>query len=432
MRILLFTVLSFILIRGYGQSPLTEHTLALDKPENAANATIEDFAWLTGRWEGNGFGGLVEETWTPVMGGTMVGTFRLVKESGPEFYEILLLSPDAQTITYKVKHFHPDLTGWEEKDDYHTFRLVKVSQDAIYFHGLTLERKGNTCIHYIAVRQKDGTHQEFALEYTRREFPESAVVREFNAAVPTPSEIPLLLLGSYHMNNPGADMFNLKADDVTTTKRQAEIQAIVDKLALWKPTKVAFEAPFGDTASIKRYEAYLRGEHVLRKSEEEQIGFRLAKQLGHSTIYPIDFRSGMDMDAVGSVVETNPEKYGAYMSQLPVIGQMAISQMNTWLQNGTVGSMLYNMNDPELLDMSHGFYFRVFGPIVSGDNYAGMDLISGWYDRNLKIFGNLHQISDSPDDRIFIIYGQGHIPLLKRFAEDSPYFRVEDVQEYLK
>lgn len=425
-------LLSISLIGANGQSALTEHTLVLDKPENEAKATIVDFSWLTGRWEGRGFGGVVEETWNPIMGSTMVGTFRLVKEAGPEFYEILLLAPEGNTMVYKVKHFHPDLTGWEQKDDYHTFRLVKVTPDAIYFHGLTLQRKGNQCMHYIAVRQKDGTHQEFELEYTKRDIPESDIVRKFNAAVPTPPEIPLLLLGSYHMNNPGADMFNLKADDVTTAKRQEEIQAIVDNLALWKPTKVAIEAPFGDTVTVQRYQAYLRGEHVLRKSEEEQIGFRLAKQLGHKTIYPIDVRSGMDMDAVSAVVESDPAKFGAYMSQLPTIGQMAIDQMNMWLQNGTIGDMLYNMNDPELLEMSHGFYYRVFGPVVSGDNYAGIDLISGWYDRNLKIFGNLHQISDRPDDRIFIIYGQGHIPLLKKFADDSPYFRVEDVQEYLR
>jgi hypothetical protein len=90
------------------------------------------------------------------------------------------------------------------------------------------------------------------------------------------------------------------------------------------------------------------------------------------------------------------------------------------------------MNSRELNDLSHAIYFQAFLPIVRGDDYAGADLVSTWYQRNLRIFSNLHQISDNPDDRILIIYGQGHMPLFQRFAEDSPHFRLDDVQEYLK
>lgn len=36
--------------------------------------------------------------------------------------------------------------------------------------------------------------------------------------------IAVLLLGSYHMSNPGMDQFNLEADDVLAPKRQAELQ----------------------------------------------------------------------------------------------------------------------------------------------------------------------------------------------------------------
>ncbi len=417
----------------YSQTKLTEHCLALDNPENAPAATIADFAWLIGRWEGEGFGGVVEEYWNPALGGTMSGTFRLVTEEGPGFYEALLLAPDSNhSIVYKVKHFHPDFKGWEEKDDYYSFPLVKVTHDAIYFHGLSLKRDGDKCIHYLAMGQNDGSHKEVALEYTRRDLPISAETKELLAVVPAATEIPLLLLGSYHMNNPGQDMFNMKADDVTLPKRQQEVQAVVDRLALWRPTKVAIEAPYGDSIVVERYQAYLRGERALRNSEEEQIGFRLAKQLGHNTIYPIDVRMDMDGSGLDAVIGTDPQKFGSYMQELQIIGQAAVTQMGKWLNEGTIGSMLYKLNDPLLNEVSHAFYFRVFVPIISGSNYAGTDMVNDWYHRNLRIFGNLHQISDRPDDRIFIIYGQGHVPLLQQFAEDSPYFRVDDVQEYLR
>ena len=195
---------------------------------------------------------------------------------------------------------------------------------------------------------------------------------------------------------------------------------------------MAVEAPFGDSTTQARYQAYLRGEYQLRNSEKEQIGFRLAKQLGHQQIYPIDVRMNMDDDGITKLVRENPQKFGPYMAGLQQMGQDAMSMMGKWLAEGTIGSMLYNMNIRTLHDISHALYFKAFVPIVKGDNYAGADMVSGWYHRNIRTFSNLHQISDQSDDRIFVVYGAGHIPLLQRFAEDSPYFRLDEVGDYLR
>ncbi len=431
--ICLFIILFAAIQSGiHAQSQLTEHILQLDDPANAAKAQIDDFAWMAGRWEGNGFGGMVEESWNPPMGGTMVGTFRLVKEEKPNFYEFLTLVPEGESIVYKVKHFHPNLTGWEEKEETVDFPLVKIGHNAAYFSGLTIVRNGDQLTHYLSLKQKDGTHEEITLTYTQRTMPVSVAEETFRNVFPQQTKVPIMVLGSYHMSNPGADMFNLKADDVTSPTRQREIRAIVTQLALWQPTKVAVEAPYQDSITIARYQAYLRGEHELGKSEKEQIGFRLAKKLGHSTIYPIDVRMNMNDESIGELVGKNPEKYGRYLASLQSMGEGAMAIMGEWLSKGTIGSMLYNMNDPNLNDMSHALYFQSFVPIVQDDNYAGADMVNTWYQRNLRIFSNLHQINDRPDDRIFIIYGQGHKPLIEQFAKDSPYFRADNVQDYLK
>ena len=430
-----FLILIILLLSGVtlsAQSRLTEHTLTLDAQENAAQATISDFHWMAGRWEGTGFGGWVEENWNPAVGGTMIGSYRLVKDSKPDFYEFLALVPDGESITYRVKHFTPDLVGWEEKDATVDFPLVKVEHNVAYFSGLTVKRDGDNLTHHLALKGKDGGHQEVTLSYTLRAFPKSQEAADFEKTISAIPQIPLLMLGSYHMSNPGMDRFNLEADDVTTPKRQEEIQAVVDRLALWKPTKVAVEGPLNDSLAQARYQAYLRGEIVPRKSEEEQIGFRLAKQLGHDKIYPIDVRMMLDDEEIGKLIGSNPQKYGRYMAELEQFGGSAMQTMGEWLSTGTIGKMLYNMNDPDLIDISHGGYFRAFVPIGEGDNYAGTDMLNTWYHRNLRIFSNLHKIQDRPDDRIFIVYGAGHIPLLRQFAKDSPYFRVEDVQDYLR
>ena len=433
LRILMFLMLLlFVFQIALGQSHQTPHTLALDSPEHAPKAQVQDLNWMVGRWEGEGFGGIVEESWNPAMGGTMIGSFRLVKDNEPDFYELLVIMPEGESLVYKVKHFTPELVGWEEKDESVSFPLVRLVQDTAFFEGLTIIRDGERLQHYLAFKDKNGKTQEASLTYSKRSHPATPVIKEVIDQFPTENQVPLLMLGSYHMSNPGMDMFNLEADDVSTPKRQAEIQAIVDRLALWRPTKVAVESPYSDSTTLARYQAYLKGELELRNSEEEQIGFRLAKQLGHKTVYPIDVRMMLDDEGISKLIGANPQKFGPYMEKLQKTGKTAMSLMGKWLSEGTIGAMLYNMNEQDLNDIGHAAYFQSFVPIVAEDDYAGADMVNTWYHRNLRIFSNLHKINDSPADRIFLIYGAGHIPLLQRFAEDSPYFRVDNVQDYLR
>jgi len=41
---------------------------------------------------------------------------------------------------------------------------------------------------------------------------------------------PVLIVGSYHMSNPGADRFNLESDDVLSARRQQEIEDVVSEV----------------------------------------------------------------------------------------------------------------------------------------------------------------------------------------------------------
>lgn len=431
----LFPILFLIFLSTalFAQSQLTEHTLKLDDPANMPEASIEDMAWLAGRWLGDGFGGVIEETWNPPLGGTMVATFRLVSEGKPVFYEICLIEPEGSSLVYKVKHFNPGLTGWEEKDEYVTFPLVKLEPNTAYFDGLTMKLEGNTCQLYLAMEQKDGSHEEAALVYHRvsaTATPGSQnVLSQFQWEG---KKTPLMLLGSYHMSNPGADAFNLEADDVLSPKRQKEIEEVVERLSAFNPTKIAVEAPYGDSATIARYRQYLAGNYELRRSEEEQIGFRLAKMLGHETIYPIDVKGNFNQAALEGVVAANPAEHGPRLSELQQYGQKAVALMGQWLKEGTIADMLYEMNRPEFLAANYGLYLRFFLPTVEGENYAGADLVADWQQRNLRIMSNLHQIGLGADDRVLVVFGQGHVPLFEQIAEDSPYFEVVSVLPYLR
>jgi hypothetical protein len=233
------------------------------------------------------------------------------------------------------------------------------------------------------------------------------------------------------MSNPGLDRFNLEADDVRTPKRQAEIAALVERLSEFKATKVAIEAPYGDSTTIERYRAYLIGEHELRRGEEEQIGFRLAAKLGHSQVYPIDVHLMLSDEALGPIVGAHPE-FQRKMMALDSLGNFAMRTMARWLKEETVAETLYEMNRPEFIELAHRPYVEILAPIVDGENYAGADMVADWYKRNIRIFANLTRITNSPDDRIFVIYGQGHIKILRDLVVDSPAYCVVDPLPFLK
>src|SRR5437867_10327367 len=98
-------------------------------------------------------------------------------------------------------------------------------------------------------------------------------------AVPARAEV--LVLGVYQLSNPGHDIFNMQADDVLAPKRQAEIAQVIAALKKFHPTKIAVERNFGDDRIAKGYAEYVAGKHELTSNEIEQIGFRLARELGH-------------------------------------------------------------------------------------------------------------------------------------------------------
>jgi hypothetical protein len=102
---------------------------------------ISDYAWLAGRWTGDGFGGTSEEIWSPPSAdGTMMGVYRHHNADGSlNFYEFMVLDKTG----LRLKHFTPELVGWETKEDYVTFEIVEFSKNKIELKGLVFERKSD-------------------------------------------------------------------------------------------------------------------------------------------------------------------------------------------------------------------------------------------------------------------------------------------------
>jgi hypothetical protein len=157
----LFAALVFVALPLAAQTRLTEHTMQLEAGQKAAPASADDMSFMAGRWLGEGMGGQSEELWGPVYNGRMLGTYTHSEKSAPVFHELMLVAEIGGQLMVRLKHFNPDLTGWEEKDKFVDFPFVAKKGGAMYFRGLTYAPSGPDTVRiYLAMKDKDGKRSE--------------------------------------------------------------------------------------------------------------------------------------------------------------------------------------------------------------------------------------------------------------------------------
>ena len=165
----LLLVLAFSSL-ALAQEKQTEHTLKLSAGQKSPAATLAEMDWLAGHWTGNAFGGVSEEIWAKPAGGAMVGMFRQINKGKTVFYELMTLVEENGSIVLRLKHFNPNLTGWEEKDKTVDFRFVGKKDGVVHFEGMAFKPEGNDAVTiFLVVRQKDGNVQEETFRYKRVE-----------------------------------------------------------------------------------------------------------------------------------------------------------------------------------------------------------------------------------------------------------------------
>lgn len=96
-------------------------------------ATVGDLSWLAGNWCGEKGDGYIEEQWAAPAGNAMMGMFRWLQGDQIRFYEFMTIEQDAEGVIFRIKHFHPGLIGWEEKEVSVVFTLVRLDAEGAVF-----------------------------------------------------------------------------------------------------------------------------------------------------------------------------------------------------------------------------------------------------------------------------------------------------------
>lgn len=145
-----------------------QNTLTLGEGESGPEASIDQVAWIEGHWRAEALGGVAEEYWSAPAGNAIMGMFRLLRNDRTVFYEIFTITEESGSLMLRLKHFNPDLKGWEEKDETVDFPLVKISAEGVWFDGLTmLKADSDNMVVYVRSESQDGTVSELVFPYKR-------------------------------------------------------------------------------------------------------------------------------------------------------------------------------------------------------------------------------------------------------------------------
>lgn len=251
--------------------------------------------------------------------------------------------------------------------------------------------------------------------------------------------IPVLTLGTFHFNFPNLDRVQVaEADqiDVLMPKYQAEIGNLVTKLAEFKPTVIVIERqPKMQNRIDSLYGLYLAGKYELKRGEEEQIGFRLAKMMGISKLYCVD-EWGEHYTRIADLMDReDSEEYKGFERSFEehADSAMVFDPEDVFKEKGIIAELKV-LNKRENIQKSLGNY--LIGPFKyesSPYDYTGVDFESGrWFNRNLRIFRNIQRVPVRSADRILVIFGAGHLNLLNYFFECSPEYLLVDTSQYLE
>lgn len=242
----------------------------------------------------------------------------------------------------------------------------------------------------------------------------------------------ILLLGSFHFMHTERDIYASEA--------QAELNALAQKLLCFAPDAVAVEAAVHQQETMSAaYRKFglsdLRDAQKMREetlgdikmygevfpitynNETIQIGFRVAKQMSLPDVYAIDEDSEMD----GAVFEKPSPALRDAMEQL--------WEFERQEKTDTLIEYLRCLNSVEWSRRNHVAYMRA-NEIERDGDCLGAKAVAQWYARNLMIFSHLQRLA-MRYERIFVVYGAGHLQILRDLIRADDRLRLVDAEPYL-
>lgn len=238
----------------------------------------------------------------------------------------------------------------------------------------------------------------------------------------------VLMLGTFHFDNPGLDAVKHEVVDVMTAPSQAYLEALADRLAAFRPTVVLLEySPDNEDRMNARYRDYLAGRYTLERNEIYQLGFRVARRAG--------------LDSVASFDERNTPSDGELWNYMPQHAPQAMEEFTRLIEELSaegqrhhttldLRALMQQHNAPEHDRRNKDLYLKFNAVGAKDKSFHGADSAASWWRRNFRMYANI-QLHATPGARILVIGGQGHAAILRDFIAIDGSVDEEPVAPYL-
>ncbi|WP_185965925.1 DUF5694 domain-containing protein [Flavobacterium sp. ZT3R18] len=242
----------------------------------------------------------------------------------------------------------------------------------------------------------------------------------------------ILLLGTFHFENPGLDVAQINTFNVMTNKSQKELENITDKIKKFGPDKIFVEWKYEKQDKLDKF--YAKNTDSLFHNDADelvQLAIRSAKKLGHKKLFAIDYNQtefpydslvkGMQEANQLDLIKKNKEELVAHeKSQNQKIAKYSLTEL------------LIDYNAEESNAENVKWYLETCNKAGKKDNFVGAYLVSEWYKRNLYMYSLIQKLTENKDDKIMVLLGASHTAMLREFIKYDSDFEIIELKDVLK
>ncbi|MNN00691.1 hypothetical protein D3C81_1132910 [compost metagenome] len=256
-------------------------------------------------------------------------------------------------------------------------------------------------------------------------------------------KVNVILLGTYHFNNPGNDAMKVAERNILSEKDQLVLEEITETILRKNiPDQIFVESAFSQKKHLNYlYQLYLdnqysrytdtlqskRSKRYYIEGETFQLAFRLAKKSNHQEVFPIDTMIEMRFDLLFKELNANPDLKKEFDTKLATSSKIG----NETLTKEKLRDVFLALNEDHALARNKGIYLSLINKVGIQNDYLGTKLVSDWFKRNLIMYSNFQSQLKSTTKTVVILVGTGHAAILRDFIKNDDRFNLIDLKNIL-
>ena len=249
-----------------------------------------------------------------------------------------------------------------------------------------------------------------------------------------------LLIGTFHYNNPGADVAKTKSFDILSKDSQNELENIAQRIKTYNPTKIFVEWPYDEQSELDSlYHLYRKNQYFSMdslsdfyvKNEIFQLAFRAAHANNMENIYGIDYATSFPFKEVMKAIEEANQT--ELMSKIQDGIAKFTVEFDTKIEEGaSLVELTSYLNTPKMRKFSNHFHNNLMLLAGDTDDFSGPLLTSEWYKRNLYMWSLVQKNTMHGDERIMILVGASHAAMFELFIKENEDWKVKEFLEIME